>query len=84
MPLFKQPCGLQFREISIKEEEVTEVQENPNACFRMKYEEALWIVCVVEPVRPVARSRRLMKKIHDLCLEAKLEGGEVPQAMVKS
>jgi len=56
---------------------VKAVQEDEQACFTYKTQGELFWVCSVEPVREVLHSRQLMMKIHALCMNAKLEIGEV-------
>jgi hypothetical protein len=34
-------------------------------------------MCVTDKVTPVGKARELMKTIHNLCMAAKLESGEV-------
>jgi len=72
-------CGLEFREIPV-DEALKAVQPNIHACFRGQIMGKMTTICSTAQNRPVYQARRLMRKMHNLCINIMLEAGEITDA----
>jgi hypothetical protein len=58
---------------------LVKTQDDNKACFDLFVAGSKVWICSSEQNRAVAEARKLMKKIHELCMKVKLELGEISQ-----
>ena len=84
-PYFEIICGLEFRKIELPSQITQEEGEiDPNCCFAYKSKKLRNVLCIDSNIRCIAKSRMLMKKVHQLCLDDSLDLGIITEAQYSS
>jgi hypothetical protein len=69
-------CGLEFRKLDLPAP-LKAMQQDPQACFQFIMADEVNVICATAHIRPVMKNRMLMKKVHELCMKAQLNAGNI-------